>query len=158
MLLMENIMKVKQELIPEITEDLIRHEGIVLEVYLDSEGLFTVGVGHLIKINDEEFKKPLGHKITEDRARELFKQDLGTAIAECEKLFPKIDEYPDAVQKVLVNMTFNLGRPRLSKFKNMIKAVEAHDWPKAADEMMDSRWYRQVKGRAEELVEMMRNV
>lgn len=150
-------MLINKELIPEITEDLIRHEGIVLKVYLDHLGLHTCGVGHLIKLGDDEFKKPVGYEITEERARELFKQDLGIAIAECEKLFPKINEYPDAVQKVLVNMTFNLGRPRLSKFKNMIKAVEAHEWPQAADEMMDSRWYRQVKGRAEELVEMMRN-
>jgi lysozyme len=151
-------MKLNEELIGTITEDLVKHEGIVLEVYLDTEGLHTCGVGHLIKLGDEEFKKPVGTKITEERALELFKQDLAVSIKECEQLFPSLGDYPDPVQRVLVNMTFNLGRPRLSKFKNMIKAVEANDWNEAANQMIDSRWYRQVKSRGVELVELMRSV
>lgn len=150
-------MKLNEDLINTITQDLVRHEGIVLEIYLDTEGLHTCGVGHLIKLGDEEFKKPVGTPITEERALELFKQDLAVSIKECETLFPNLGDYPDPVQRVLVNMTFNLGRPRLSKFKRMIAAVEAKDWNAAADEMVNSRWYRQTKTRAVELVERMRS-
>ena len=149
-------MKLNENLINTITQDLVRHEGTVLEIYLDTEGLHTCGVGHLIKLGDEEFKKPVGTPITEERALELFKQDLAVSIKECETLFPNLGDYPDPVQRVLVNMTFNLGRPRLSKFKNMIKAVEAKDWNEAANQMVDSRWYRQVKSRGVELEELMR--
>jgi len=53
-------------------------------------------------------------------------------------------------------MAFNLGRPRLSQFKNMIKAVNEGNYKKAADEMVDSRWYHQVGRRSQELVELMR--
>ena len=53
---------------------------------------------------------------------------------------------------------FNMGRPRLSKFKGMKRGVDAKDWNAAADEMVDSVWYRQVTNRAERLVERMRNV
>ena len=53
-------------------------------------------------------------------------------------------------------MMFNLGRPRLSKFKGMKSGVDSRDWNKAADEMVDSAWYRQVPNRAERLVERMR--
>ena len=60
------------------------------------------------------------------------------------------------VIRVLVNMVFNLGRPRLSKFKNMLAAVNANDYHLAAEEMIDSKWYRQVGRRSEELVEIMR--
>lgn len=53
-------------------------------------------------------------------------------------------------------MAFNLGRNRLSKFKNMISAVNEGNYAKAADEMIDSRWYKQVGVRSKELVEIMR--
>ena len=55
-------------------------------------------------------------------------------------------------------MMFNLGYPRLSKFKGMKRGVDARDWQSAADEMVDSRWYRQVTKRADRLVERMRNI
>ena len=53
---------------------------------------------------------------------------------------------------------FNLGRPRLSAFKGMKRGVDSQNWQAAADQMLDSRWYRQVGARAERLVERMRNV
>ena len=53
---------------------------------------------------------------------------------------------------------FNLGRPRLSKFVGMKRGVDAKDWNSAADEMVDSRWYRQVGDRAERLVNRMREI
>ena len=60
-------------------------------------------------------------------------------------------------QRVYVNMTFNLGSTRLALFKKMHAAVEAKDWEKAAEEMLDSKWATQVKGRADRLAEMMRS-
>ena len=53
-------------------------------------------------------------------------------------------------------MMFNMGRPRLSKFKGMKAGVDARDWNKAANEMVDSRWYTQVPNRARRLVDRMR--
>ena len=60
--------------------------------------------------------------------------------------------------RIIANMMFNMGRPRLSKFKGMKRGVDARDWNAAADEMVDSKWYRQVTKRADRLVERMRNV
>ena len=53
---------------------------------------------------------------------------------------------------------FNMGRPRLSKFKNFNAAIEEHDWSRAAVEGRDSLWYRQVTNRAERLMSRMENV
>ena len=53
---------------------------------------------------------------------------------------------------------FNMGRTRLSKFKGMKRGVDNRDWNDAADEMVDSAWYRQVTNRAERLVKRMRAV
>jgi len=65
---------------------------------------------------------------------------------------------PEEVQLIVANMMFNLGYPRLSKFKGMKRGVDERDWNAAADEMVDSLWYRQVTNRANRLVERMRNI
>ena len=48
-------------------------------------------------------------------------------------------------------MCFNLGYPRLSKFKNFLAAMQENDFETAAVEMMDSKWANQVGKRAERL-------
>ena len=55
-------------------------------------------------------------------------------------------------------MMFNMGLTRLSKFKGMKRGVDARDWEAAADEMVDSHWYKQVTNRADRLVVRMRSV
>ena len=61
----------------------------------------------------------------------------------------------DTRKMVLIDMCFNLGMPRLKKFKRMIAAMERIDYTNAAAEMLDSRWARQVGNRAIELADMM---
>ena len=84
--------------------------------------------------------------------------DIKNVLSDCIKLYPDFDDLPEEVQLIIANMMFNMGRPRLSKFKGMKRGVDAKDWNAAADEMVDSKWYRQVTKRADRLVERMRNV
>lgn len=144
----------------KLFEQLKIDEGVKYEIYLDHLGLPTFGIGHLIKETDPEHGKPIGTKITEDRVRECFDADTKIAISECHVQYGKstFDGLPGEVQEILVNMMFNLGRPRLSKFVNFQKAIRENKWAKAAEEMQDSAWYRQVPNRAERLVTRMRNV
>ena len=86
----------------------------------------------------------------------MFHKDCNIAYSDACNLVLNFAGQTPTAQRVLVNMAFNLGRNRLSKFKNMLKAVNEGDYQKAADEMVDSKWYRQVGRRSEELVEMMR--
>ena len=79
-------------------------------------------------------------------------------LPEAEKIFSDFDNLPEEAQQVIVNMTFNMGRPRLSKFKKFIAGIEAGDWEKAAVEMMDSRWATQVGARAERLRDRIRTL
>ena len=87
-----------------------------------------------------------------------FNTDLDISISECKVLYDLWDDYPGEVQEILVNMMFNLGRPRLSGFKNFKKAVDAGDWAKAGIEGRDSKWHKQVGNRAERLMVRMENV
>ena len=145
-----------QHLMDQIKEDLVRHEGYVTEIYLCSENYPTFGIGHMVTENDMEHTWPVGTPVTDERILQVFHDDCKVAIADAELLVNNLSDHPDFVSRVLVNMAFNIGRPRLSKFKNMLAAIEAKDYNLAADEMIDSKWYHQVGRRSQELVEMMR--
>ena len=145
-----------QNLIETIKEDLVRHEGYVTEIYLCSENYPTFGIGHMVTEDDMEHTWPVGTPVTDERILQVFHDDCNAACTDASALFLNFSSHPENVQRVLVNMAFNLGRSRLGKFKNMITAVNEGNYSKAADEMVDSKWYRQVKRRGEELVEIMR--
>tara|TARA_B000000477_G_scaffold40657_1_gene34594 strand:+ start:214 stop:657 length:444 start_codon:yes stop_codon:yes gene_type:complete len=134
--------------IEALREQLKIDEGVKYEIYKDHLGYPTFGIGHLITENDPEHGKPDGTKISEDRVNEIFETDVAKFVSEAKILFPDLDDLPDVAQQVIVNMAFNMGRPRLSKFKNFIAGVNDRDWTRAAEEMMDSRWATQVGDRA----------
>jgi len=129
-------------------------EGVRYDIYNDHLGYPTFGVGHLVTETDPEFGKPVGTPVSEERVRECFDRDLETSIRECNNLYGEGDfgNLPDEVQQILVNMMFNMGRPRLSGFKKFNAAIESKDWMEAAKEGRDSRWYKQVTNRAERLM------
>lgn len=135
-------------------------EGKKLKVYYDTEGLLTVGIGHLIKNTDppEIRNLKVGDSITEDQCRELFNNDLAIAIADFRVIFSDWETIPAEVQEIIINMLFNLGRNRLLKFKKFIEAVYAKQWDRAADEMQNSRWFTQVGDRSKRLVARMRTM
>ena len=144
--------------IDKLREELEFDEGCIYEIYRDHLGYPTFGVGHLILESDPEFGKPDKTPVSEDRVNECLEKDLDTVIKECKILYSDFDDLPEEVQHIVANMMFNMGRPRLSAFKGMKKGVDSKDWNKAADEMVDSRWYKQVTNRANRLVERMRKV
>lgn len=147
----------KTELVEIIKEDLIKHEGYKDEIYLCTESIPTFGIGHAIKESDPEYAWPVGTPVEKDRIDTAFATDFDIAYKDCCNLFLNFDSLPDQVCRVLVNMAFNLGRTRLGRFKNMIKRVNEGNYKKAADEMVDSRWYNQVGNRSIELENWMRN-
>tara|TARA_A100000172_G_scaffold33890_1_gene20420 strand:- start:237 stop:677 length:441 start_codon:yes stop_codon:yes gene_type:complete len=142
----------------KLREEIEVDEGVVEEIYLDHLGYPTFGIGHLVTDADPEHGQEVGTSVSTERCRSAFDVDVEQVIADCQILYPDLDTLPEEVQRIIANMMFNMGRPRLSKFANMKAAVDEGDWNRAADEMMDSRWYNQVTNRAERLVERMRNV
>lgn len=140
-----------------LKEEIIADEGVKYEIYLDHLGYPTVGIGHLIKKDDPEYGKPIGTKVTSERVGELFIADAESAIKDCKKLFNNFDTIPEDIQHVLVNMMFNLGLSRFSKFKNFKAAIDVRNWKKASVEGRDSLWYRQVPNRAKRLMDRLEN-
>ena len=142
--------------IEQLRKELEVDEGVKYEIYNDHLGYPTFGIGHLVRDSDPEAGAALGTPISEDRVIEAFNEDVETVLNDCAILYDDFDDLPEEAQLIIANMMFNLGRPRLSKFKGMKSGVDSRDWNKAADEMIDSAWYQQVPNRAGRLVKRMR--
>jgi lysozyme len=140
----------------KLREQLEIDEGVKYDIYLDHLGYPTFGIGHLITEDDPEHGQPVGTEVSKERVEEAFEKDCEWVVRDCHKLYDNFDDLPEEVQQIVANMMFNLGYPRLSAFKGMKAGVDSQDWNEAADQMVDSRWYRQVGARAERLVERMR--
>ena len=144
--------------IDKLREQLIIDEGQVNEIYLDHLGYPTFGIGHLVLESDGEYGADVGTAVSEERVIEVFEKDVQTVIEDCKILHDGWDDYPEEVKQIVANMMFNMGRTRLSKFKNHNAALVAGDWKEAAKEGRDSRWYRQVTNRAERLMSRLEEV
>jgi len=142
--------------IRRLRRQLIEDEGIVYEIYYDTLGYKTFGVGHKVKPTDVEWSKPEGTKVSMQRVWDCFEEDVYSKIRDTEDLYKDSwDRLPCEVKEVLINMCFNLGKAGLASFRKMKRAIELGDWDKAAYEGRYSLWYRQVSHRAERLMKRM---
>ena len=129
-------------------------EGVKYEVYNDHLGYKTFGVGHLCRATDPENDMEVGSPVSKERVDECFEVDLYVAINDAEKFCEGI-EVDDNIKECVTHMVFQLGLPRLNKFRNFKQALVDGDIAKAQAEMKDSLWYRQTTNRADRLIEKM---
>ena len=128
-----------------LIQQLVEHEGLELFPYEDTLGIVTIGVGR----NLEE------RGISEDEAFYLLSNDIEVIWDELIKQHPIVEDLDDQRQMVLLDMAFNMGVPRLGKFKKMWAAIEEGDMNEASKQALDSRWADQVGRRAETLAERL---
>lgn len=129
----------------KLRQQIRMHEGVEHKVYEDTEGIKTVGVGRNLE----------DRGLSDDEIDYLLSNDIDICVKELEQTFDWYDDLDDIRKRVLIDMMFNLGMPRLKGFVNMLKAIEAGAWKNAAVEMLDSKWAEQVGNRASRLSEMM---
>jgi len=149
--------------VDQLRKELAEDEGCKYEIYLDHLGYPTFGIGHLITQKDPEYKTLsldtyVGIKVSETRVNEAFETDIEQVLNDCTRLYDDFYLLPEEVQLIIANMMFNLGYPRLENFKDMYFNISTRNWQGAANEMVNSKWYRQVTNRAERLVQRMRQV
>ena len=128
----------------DIQKMIKRHEGYRQNIYLDTAGVPTGGYGHAFH---------LGSSLPQQVWSLIFYHDYQQAVRDYEFLDLDLDPVRRAV---VIDMLFNLGLPRLLKFKNTLGSIREGDWEAAALGMENSKWYGQVRQRAVELVRMMR--
>ena len=121
------------------------HEGVRPTVYLDSIGIETIGVGRNLK--------DIG--LSEDEIDYLLVNDINRCKAEA-KAFDWYDDLNTVRREAILNLLFNLGRPRFLGFKKAIEALNINDYEESAAQFWDSRWRKQVGKRAEDICHMIR--
>ena len=135
------------KLMDRIKEQLIRHEGLRLKPYRCTAGKLTIGIGR--NLDD--------CGISQSEAYIMLINDIMNCEKQLQAKIPDIYNGLDEVRKsVLLNMCFNLGINGLLGFKNTLEFIKAGDWERAANNMLVSRWAKQVGRRAIELSELMR--
>lgn len=130
------------------------HEGFRNYCYKDSLGKLTVGYGHLCKPQEAWDE---GQEYDIEMLEQYFEQDFSFALAGAESLIGNV-EIPQEGKEVIIEMVFQLGKMGVSKFSKMWKAIDKQDYKEAANQMLDSRWHKQTKSRAESLATIMRSL
>lgn len=129
----------------KLKEQLVRDEGLVKFAYEDSVGKITIGVGR--NLDD------VG--LSEEEIFYLLENDIKRVTAEVDRNFDWFDGLDEVRKNVVLNMVFNLGLNRFKGFRKTIQAIENEDWIEASNQMLDSKWARQVGIRAKRLAIMM---
>lgn len=122
-------------------------EGRRLKPYRDTTGHLTIGVGRNLDA--------VG--LSNDECSYLLRNDILRVESGLDALISWWRQLDDARQMVVAEMAFNLGVSGLMAFVGMLSALKVGDYAKAADEMLDSRWARQVGDRAKKLADEMRS-
>ena len=140
----------------KLLDQLKRDEGSVKEngkhvPYQDSEGYWTIGYGILID-------PKAGGGLDEEEAEWLLKHRVKKTEQELRDNFPKAIGWMNPIRyDAFVNQAYNLGLTKLKNFKNMLAAAAVGDFDTMSKEALNSKWARQVKGRADRIAEAYRN-
>ncbi len=132
--------------IDTITSSLKYHEGYRARVYNDSLGIPTIGYGFAIK----------DLVLSESVATLILKDKVNVLVSQVKDKFPWLDNSPENIQEVIVEMCYQLGVTGVSKFRNTLRAMEERRWSDAASGMLDSRWAKQTPKRAKEMSDIVR--
>ena len=141
--------------IGKIKEEIKEEEGYRNSMYRDHLGFSTIGYGHLVLPTDK-FKE--GIKYSQKELEKVFDYDFAIAKQDAESLIKDLD-VPEEVTEILLHMCFQLGKPKVMKFKKMFAALQKKDFVTAGFEMEDSLWCKKhTPARALRLSEKMKKL
>ena len=136
----------------DVKQRIKEHEGFRDTVYSDSLGFATIGYGHLVLPTDNFV---VGIAYAKEQLEEVFDKDFQIALTSANELVDGLD-LNHIAKGVIVEMCFQLGKPRVMKFKKMWAALRNNDFEEAANQMIDSAWHKQTTSRCESLAATMR--
>lgn len=134
----------------KLIEQLKRHEGVETHAYKCSSGKLTIGVGRNI---DPEG----GIGLAMEEIEYLLSNDILRCIKELSAEYPWFGQLDETRQEAIINIFLNLGATRFRLFKRALAAMEEGNYDEASTEFLDSRWAKQVGGRALELADIIRS-
>lgn len=132
-----------------LVNELERDESLRLKPYRDNgpKKKLTIGIGRNLE--------DVG--ITKGEAYVMCHNDIERCVIDLNTRLPWWQELDDVRQRVLLNMTFNMGIKDVLEFKKTILLIQGGNYSKAAEEMLRSEWAQEVGSRACRLSKMMAN-
>ena len=130
----------------QLIEQLKRHEGIRLKPYKCTSNKLSIGIGRNLE--------DIG--ITEKEAEMLLLNDIEEAKRQLLHHMPWTQELDEVRFSALLNFVFNVGIGTALKFVNAMAQLKDENYDMAAQELLDSRWAKQVGNRAKEVAEQLR--
>jgi lysozyme len=124
-------------------------EGWSAFVYNDSETYATIGYGFLI-----DARKGVG--LPRPVAEFWLRYSVNERLDELRKRWPAFDRQPEEVQQAIANLAYNVGVSGVLGFAKMLGALERGDRSEAAEQLLDSRYAKQVPNRAGRLAKLIR--
>jgi lysozyme len=114
-------------------------EGVKSSPYLDTKGLWTIGVGHLIGSDLKRLSLP------ETAIDAMLDEDIEIHLDLVVRVFGKefFNSVEVARQVGLFSLVFNMG-PNIYSFKNTIGLIKERRWTEAANNLRASKWARDV--------------
>lgn len=132
----------------QVTQELLVDEGRRTKPYVDTKGNVTIGVGYNLT----------GQGLPDETIDQLFVMARNDAETTARRVFPAFDDYSQNRRAALLNLAFNLGETKLLTFRRFVAAVRGAHWSTAADELVDSDWYREVQAsRRDRVIAQIRN-
>jgi lysozyme len=144
-----------------LKEQLRLHEGYKLKPYKCPAGFNTIGIGHNYDANplppDIAAYLAAHGRITDEMADRLLEADIAAATADCRKLYPGFDGFPQVKRYALIDMMFNMGLGTLRKFTTTNLFINSGRWIEASENLKKTAWYKQVGKRAKTVCRMLKS-
>lgn len=142
-----------------IVKELLSDEGYRTNVYEDTEGYLTVGIGHKLTEQEKEIYKK-GDYVASDIIKKWTTNDITkfSNIAEegmTEMNLLNSDIYQNHKEK-WVSFFYQLGKDGGLKFENMFDAIRQGNGQAAHDEALNSLWAKQTPKRAKRFAKFLK--
>lgn len=144
-------------------------EGVRNDLYKDTLGYWTIGIGHLvtkstnkneaIAILDKKFGRATTGKLTDTEVKQLFNEDVQNVVNQIKRntTVNSVYESLDANRKMaMINFCFQLGVTGVAGFTNSLKLLKESKWDEAAVNLKKSKWFNQTPNRATRVIEVFR--
>lgn len=151
-----------------IDSGIIKAEGVRNKAYKDTLGKVTIGIGFnmdspnaravwqqagIQTAFDEAYKGRV--KLSDDEIGRLAEASYGIAETDARGLVPNFDKLSKNRQDALVQLSYQLGKNRMSQFKNTLALVEKGNWKAAANQILNSKLAKQTPNRAKAVAKML---
>ena len=142
----------------ELINELKREEGFRDRVYQCSEGVDTIGYGFNVKyLSKDELDLNGGfiEPMSEEVATKILESKVSKLIKSVDEVYSWIDNLPEVVKIGIYDMIYQLGIKGFGSFVNTQKYLKALDYPKAIENIKNSKWAKQTPRRANNLIKRL---